>query len=49
MKYHILPDFGTSIPFKGKSSAQFKDLHKLKLLTSFNVNLTSPINFVLNV
>ena len=41
MKYHILHDFRTSAPFKGKSSDCFKDLHKLKLLTEFYVNLTS--------
>ena len=28
-------------PFKKKSSYHFKDLHKLKLMTNFDVNLTS--------
>ena len=33
MKYHILYYFRTSAPFKEKSSDQFKDLHKMELLT----------------
>ena len=41
MKYHILHDFTTLTSCKGKSSGHFKDLHKLKLLTDFVVNLTS--------
>ena len=41
MKYHILHDFGTSTSFNGKSSTHLKDLHKLKLLTNFDVSLTS--------
>ena len=41
MKYHILHDFKFSTSFKEKSSEHFKDLHKLKLLTSFDVNLIS--------
>ena len=53
MKYHILHDFGTSTPFKEKSSHHFKDLHKLKLLTNFVGNLTSSLGgviyYVLNV
>ena len=53
MKYHILLDFGTSIPLMEKSSDHFKDLHKLKLLTNFDVDLTSflggIINYVFNV
>ena len=42
----------TATPFKEKSSDHYKDLHKLKLLTNFNVNLTSFLgvtNYVLNV
>ena len=53
MKYHILQDFTTSILFKEKSSDYFKDLHKLKLFTNFDVNLTSfpggITNYMLNV
>ena len=52
MKYHILHNFSTSTQCKGKSSDRFKDLHKLKLLTNFDVNLTSFLgeakNYVLN-
>ena len=40
-KCQILHNFITSTPFKEKSSDRFKDLHKLKLLTNFDVNLTS--------
>ena len=43
MKYHILHDFGTSTPFEATSSDHPKDLHKLKLLTNFCVNLTSVV------
>ena len=48
MKYHILHDFGTSTPFKEKSSNQFKDLYKMELLTNFVVNLTSFLGGVMN-
>ena len=41
MKYHMLHDFRISTSFKEKSSDHFKDLHKLNLLTKFDVNLTS--------
>ena len=41
MKYHIFHDFRTSTPFKKRSSDRFKDLHKLKLLRSFDVSLAS--------
>ena len=41
MKYHILHDFRISTPFEEKSSDHFKDLHKLKLLTNFDVDLIS--------
>ena len=40
-KYNILHDLRTSTPFEEKSSDYFKDLHKLKPLTNFDVNLTS--------
>ena len=48
MKYHILHDFRTFVPFKEKSFDQFKDLHKLKLLPNFDVTLTSFLGGVLN-
>ena len=48
MKYHILHVFRTSIEFIKKSSDHFKDIHKLKLLTSFDVNMTSFLKGVLN-
>ena len=41
MEYHILHDFRTSTPFKEKSSDHFIDHHKMKLLTNFDINLTS--------
>ena len=41
MKDYILHDAGTSTPFEKKSSDHFKDFHKLKHLTNFDVNLTS--------
>ena len=44
MKYHILHVFETSIEVIKKSSDHFKDVYKLKLLTSFNVNMTSFLN-----
>ena len=40
MKYYILHVFRISIAFKKKFSEHFKDIYKLKLLTSFNVNMT---------
>ena len=53
MKYHILHVFVTSTAFKEKSADHFKDSYKLKLLTSFNVNMTSFLggvpNYVLNL
>ena len=52
MKYQISHVFRTSTTFKKKSSDNFKDLHQLKLLTTFHVNLTSflrgVVNYVLN-
>ena len=48
MKYHILHVFRTSIEFINKSSDLFKDIYKLKLLTSFDVNMTSFLKRVLN-
>ena len=51
MKYHILHDFRTSSLFYGKSSDRFKDRHKLKLLTNFDVktDLTSSKSYKLCV
>ena len=48
MKYHVLHDFITSTPFKEKSSDRFKDFHKLELLTSFDISLTSFLGGVMN-
>ena len=53
MKCHILQVFKTSIQFIKKSSDHFKDIYKLKLMTSFDVNMTSFLkgipNYVLNL
>ena len=48
MKYHILQVFETSIEFMKKSSDHFKDFYKLKLLTSFDVSMTSFLKGVPN-
>ena len=52
MEYHILQVFKTSIEFIKKSSDHFKDIYKLKLLTSFDVYMMSFLkrvpNYVLN-
>ena len=39
MKHYIMRVFRASTPFKEKSSNRFRDFHKLKLLTNFDVNL----------
>ena len=44
---HILQVFKTSIEFIKKSSDHF-DIYKLKLLTSFDVNMTSFLKGVPN-
>ena len=53
MKYHIFKVFKTSIEFIKKSSDDFKDIYKLKLLTSFDVSMTSFLkgvpNYVLSI
>ena len=53
MKYHSFRGFETSIEFAKKSSDHFKDIYKLKLLTSFDVSMTSFLkgvpNYVLNL
>ena len=48
MKYHVLHDFRTSTPFEQKSSDHFKDLHKMELLTNFDISLTSFLRGVMN-
>ena len=48
MKYHVLHDFITSTPFEKKSSDHFKDLHKMELLTNFDINLISFLRGVMN-
>ena len=47
MKYHVLHDF-IATPFEGKSSDHFKDLHKMELLTDFDISLTSFLGRVIN-
>ena len=53
MKYHIFHVLKTSIKFIKNSSDHFKNIYKLKLLTSFDVNMTSFLkgvpNYVLNL
>ena len=53
LTYHILHVFRTSTEFIKKSPDHFKDIYKLKLLTSFDVNMTSLLkevpNYVLNL
>ena len=49
MKYHILHAISTSTLFKEESSDHFKDLHKMKLLANFEVNLTSSPGGVTNL
>ena len=41
MKYHIFHDFRTFTAFKENSFDHSEDLHKVKFLTNFDVNLTS--------
>ena len=48
MKYQVLHDFIASTPFEEKSSDYFKDLHKMKLLTNFEISLTSFVGGVMN-
>ena len=48
MKYNALHDFRTSTSSKEKSFDHFKDLHQLKLLKKFNVNLFSSPEEVMN-
>ena len=48
MKYHVLHDFITSTPFEEKSFDHFKDLHKMELLTNFDITLTLFLEGVMN-
>ena len=41
MKYHILQVFRTSIEFIKKPSDHFKDIDKLKVLTNYDLYMTS--------
>ena len=53
MKYHIFHIFRTSTAFNEKSSDDFKDIYKLKLLTNCDINMTSFLggvpNYMLNL
>ena len=46
MKYHVLHDFITT--FEEKSYDHFKDLHKMELLTNFDISPTSFSGGVMN-
>ena len=48
MKYHVLHEFITSTPFEEKSSLHCKDLHKMELLTNFDISPTSFLGGVMN-
>ena len=48
MKYHVLHDFITCTLFEEKFSDHFKDLHKMELLTNFDISLTSFLGGVMN-
>ena len=48
MKYHVLYDFLTSTPFQEKSSDLFENLHKMELLTNFDISPTSFLGEVMN-
>ena len=49
MKYHILHDFRTSTSSQEKFSDHIEAiLHKLKLLTYFDVNMTSVPRGIMN-
>ena len=48
MKYRVLHDFITSAPFEETSSDHFKELHKMELLTNFDISLTSFLGGVMN-
>ena len=48
MNNDILHDFRTSNPFEGNSSDHFKDLHLMKLVTDFGVDLASFLGGVTN-
>ena len=48
MKYQVLHDFITSTSFEEKSSDHFNDLHKMELLTNFDISLMSFLGVVMN-
>ena len=48
MKYHVLHDFITSTLFEEKSSDHIKDLHKMELLTNFDISSTAFLGGVMN-
>ena len=48
MKYDVLHDFITFIPFEEKCSDHFEDLHNMELLTNFDISLTSFLGGVMN-
>ena len=48
MKCRVLHGFITFTPFQEKSSDHFKDLHKMELLTKFDISLTSFLGGVMN-
>ena len=48
MKYQTLYDLRTSAPFKEKFSHRLKNIHKLRLMTNFLVNLTLSPGGVMN-
>ena len=45
---HFAYCFRTSTPFRKKHSDHFKDLHKLTLLTHFDIILTSFLGGIIN-
>ena len=48
MEYHVLHDFINSVSFGEEFSDHFKDIYKLKLLTNFDISLTSFLGGVMN-
>ena len=48
MEYNVLHGFITSTPFEEKSSDHFNDIYKLKLVTNFDISLTSFLGEVMN-
>ena len=48
MNYHVFHDFITFPPFEEKSSDHCTDLHKMELLTNFDISLKSFPGGVMN-